>query len=84
MSPRPPRNWKPVCGQRTRSRARRELSADRDDLHADARARLDRVLLEAALERTGGHRTEAAARLGVGRNTVTRKLGSGRKPRSAR
>ncbi|TXI51142.1 MAG: nitrogen regulation protein NR(I) [Lysobacter sp.] len=64
--------------------ARRELSADRDDLHADARARLDRVLLEAALERTGGHRTEAAARLGVGRNTVTRKLGSGRKPRTAR
>ncbi|MBP6748197.1 MAG: nitrogen regulation protein NR(I) [Xanthomonadaceae bacterium] len=64
--------------------ARRELSADRDDLHAEARGRLDRVLLEAALERTGGHRTEAAARLGLGRNTVTRKLGSGRKPRGTR
>lgn len=64
--------------------ARRELSADRDDLHAEARGRLDRVLLEAALERTGGHRTEAAARLGLGRNTVTRKLGSGRKPRGGR
>jgi two-component system nitrogen regulation response regulator GlnG len=39
------------------------------------------VLLDAALERTGGHRSEAAARLGLSRNTVTRKLGSGRKPR---
>jgi len=64
--------------------ARRALSDDRDDLHAEARGRLDRVLLEAALERTGGHRTEAAARLGLGRNTVTRKLGSGRKPRGER
>ncbi len=64
--------------------ARRELSADRDDLHAQARTRFDRVLLDAALERTGGHRSEAAARLGVGRNTLTRKLGSGRKPRASR
>jgi two-component system, NtrC family, nitrogen regulation response regulator GlnG len=64
--------------------ARRELLADRDDLHEDARARFDRVLLEAALERTGGHRSEAAARLGLSRNTVTRKLGPGRKPRKTR
>jgi two-component system nitrogen regulation response regulator GlnG len=64
--------------------ALRELLADRDDLHAEARIRFDRVLLEAALERTGGHRTEAAARLGLGRNTVTRKLGPGRKSRPAR
>jgi two-component system, NtrC family, nitrogen regulation response regulator GlnG len=64
--------------------ALRELLADRDDLHAEARIRFDRVLLEAALERTGGHRTEAAARLGLGRNTVTRKLGPGRKSRVTR
>lgn len=61
--------------------ARRELLSDRDGLHDEARARFDRVLLDAALERTGGHRSEAAARLGLSRNTVTRKLGSGRKPR---
>jgi two-component system, NtrC family, nitrogen regulation response regulator GlnG len=64
--------------------AHRELAGDRDDLHAEARTRMDRVLLEAALERTGGHRSEAASRLGLGRNTVTRKLGPTRKPRSTR
>ncbi len=52
-----------------------------DDIHADARERLDRVLLETALLHTGGRRAEAAARLGVGRNTLTRKLGArGRRP----
>ena len=50
-------------------------------LHAQARERFDRALLEAALEHTGGRRTEAATRLGLGRNTVTRKLGASRKRR---
>ena len=48
---------------------------------AQARERFDRALLEAALEHTGGRRAEAAARLGLGRNTLTRKLGPGRKRR---
>ncbi len=46
------------------------------DLHAQARERLDRALLETALRHTGGRRAEAATRLGVGRNTLTRKLGA--------
>jgi two-component system nitrogen regulation response regulator GlnG len=53
---------------------REELAAGHDDIHARARERLDRLLLEAALEHTGGRRAEAATRLGLGRNTVTRKL----------
>ena len=61
--------------------ARRELNAGAGDLHALARAEFDRVLLEAALEATDGHRQAAAARLGLGRNTITRKLGA-RRPRS--
>jgi two-component system nitrogen regulation response regulator GlnG len=61
--------------------ARRELDAGASELHAHARAEFDRVLLEAALEATRGHRQAAAMRLGLGRNTVTRKLGPGR-PRS--
>ena len=57
------------------------LQAGARDLHAEARDRFDQALLNAALQHTGGRRVEAAALLGVGRNTVTRKLGPGRKRR---
>ena len=58
--------------------ARRELETDAGDLHARARERFDKVLLEAALEATDGHRGRASERLGLGRNTLTRKLGASR------
>ena len=61
--------------------ARDQLASGATDLHAAARERFDQVLLDAALEHTGGRRTEAATRLGLGRNTVTRKLGASRKRR---
>ena len=48
------------------------------DIHARARAALDKTLLQAALVSNGGHRQQAAASLGVGRNTLTRKLGASR------
>jgi two-component system nitrogen regulation response regulator GlnG len=51
------------------------LDAGARDLHATVRERVDQVLLDVALERTAGHRTRAATLLGLGRNTVTRKLG---------
>ena len=56
--------------------ARTRLSDGDDDLHAKARERFDQILLQAALEHTGGRRAEAAQRLGLGRNTLTRKLGA--------
>ncbi|RYD15869.1 MAG: nitrogen regulation protein NR(I) [Lysobacteraceae bacterium] len=59
--------------------ARARLAAGEAGIHADALARLDRVLLDAALEAHGGHRQNAAKALGLGRNTLTRKLGSSRK-----
>lgn len=62
--------------------ARAQLQLGRDDIHAQARERFEHALFEAALEHTGGRRTEAATRLGLGRNTLTRKLGPGRRPRS--
>ena len=61
--------------------ARARLEAGAGKLHAEASARMEQVLFDAALEHTGGHRGEAAAKLGLGRNTLTRKLGSGRKRR---
>ena len=62
-----------------RAWATQALAAGDADIHARAREALDRVLLEAALAASGGHRQHAAEALGVGRNTLTRKLGASRK-----
>lgn len=59
--------------------ARQRLGVGATGLHAEARERMEAALLEAALAFTDGHRGEAATRLGLGRNTVTRKLGSSRR-----
>ncbi len=39
-----------------------------------AQDELERVLIECALDQTGGQRQKAAELLGLGRNTLTRKL----------
>ncbi|UHQ20498.1 nitrogen regulation protein NR(I) [Lysobacter sp. KIS68-7] len=59
--------------------ARMRLADGAPDLHGEALAKFEHVLFDAALEHTHGHRGEAASRLGLGRNTLTRKLGPGRK-----
>ncbi len=50
------------------------LQAGRPDLMTEAREALEKVALDCALEFTNGKRIEAARLLGVGRNTLTRKL----------
>ncbi|UXI68257.1 nitrogen regulation protein NR(I) [Tahibacter amnicola] len=64
---------------RLRRWAESELAAGHGGLHATATAELERVLFEAALGANDGHRQHAAQALGLGRNTLTRKLGSSRR-----
>lgn len=59
--------------------AERQLEQGHVDLHAQARERFERILFDAALAAHGGHRQNAAKALGLGRNTLTRKLGSSRR-----
>jgi two-component system nitrogen regulation response regulator GlnG len=54
--------------------ARGALEAGETGVADTATRALERTLLELALERTGGHRQEAARLLGWGRNTLTRKI----------
>jgi len=55
------------------------LSRSEQHIHAQLREQFDKILLETALDFTDGHRQKAAEKLGLGRNTLTRKLGSVRK-----
>jgi len=54
--------------------ARRELASGGSDLFGRAQDELERVLIDCALDQTGGQRQKAAELLGLGRNTLTRKL----------
>ncbi len=62
-----------------RAWAVQRLAAGAGEIHTEARAELERVLLDAALAAHGGHRQHAAKSLGLSRNTMTRKLGSSRR-----
>ena len=54
--------------------ARSELASGATGLVGRAQAELERVLIDCALEQTDGQRQKAAELLGLGRNTLTRKL----------
>jgi two-component system nitrogen regulation response regulator GlnG len=51
-----------------------ELGSGGGNLVGRAQAELERVLIDCVLEQTGGQRIRAAELLGLGRNTLTRKL----------
>jgi two-component system nitrogen regulation response regulator GlnG len=73
---------RPIWSAALAAWAKQELEAGTEDLHAIASAELDRVLLEEALVAHRGHRQNAAKALGLGRNTITRKMGSSRTRKS--
>jgi two-component system nitrogen regulation response regulator GlnG len=50
------------------------LAAGVDEVHSRLAHTFERILIARALARTGGRRIEAAQALGIGRNTITRKI----------
>jgi len=60
-----------------RAWAQQELAAGNHRAIARAETEFEKILMDAALARTGGKRQEAAKLLGWGRNTLTRKLKTG-------
>ncbi|MEY3008267.1 MAG: hypothetical protein RI942_2609 [Pseudomonadota bacterium] len=51
-----------------------QLSAGRQHILDEATPRFERIVIEAALDHTGGRKRDAAELLGWGRNTLTRKM----------
>jgi len=68
-------DWGALLSAETRERLRR----GERDVYASSRERFDQALLAAALAENDDHRGRAALQLGLGLNTLTRKLGSTRR-----
>lgn len=51
-----------------------QQAADADGIHEQLLQAFERTLISRALQHTGGRRIEAAQLLGIGRNTITRKI----------
>jgi two-component system nitrogen regulation response regulator GlnG len=68
-------SWETLLAQETLAL----LQDGHQQVHPALKNRFEQALLDAALQFTRGKRQRAAQLLGLGRNTVTRKLGSGRK-----
>ena len=50
------------------------LEDGRENVYQELMIVFEKSVIEAALEMTRGRKVEAAERLGIGRNTITRKL----------
>jgi two-component system nitrogen regulation response regulator GlnG len=70
-----PADWTAALEREARAR----LRSGARDVYARSREQFDQVMLAAALAENSDHRGRAAQQLGLGRNTLTRKLGSSRK-----
>jgi two-component system nitrogen regulation response regulator GlnG len=79
-APRIASGWREALQHTVRER----LARGDADIHAQLRAQFDHDVLAAALAQTGNRRGQAAARVGLGRNTLTRKLGSSRRRKTTK
>ncbi|WP_347259447.1 nitrogen regulation protein NR(I) [Rudaea sp.] len=59
--------------------ARNRLARGEQGIYDEMRQEFDATLIEAALAENGGRRVRAAEQLGLGRNTLTRKVGASRR-----
>jgi two-component system nitrogen regulation response regulator GlnG len=66
------------CDELLRS-VRARLARGERGIYDALRAEFDSALIDAALVENGGRRARAAQQLGLGRNTLTRKVGASRK-----
>ncbi|ANN77717.1 nitrogen regulation protein NR(I) [Bordetella flabilis] len=66
----PPQNWQ----ESLLRDAQHRLDRGEPAIMATLTRQFERILLQTALEASRGRRVEAASRLGIGRNTITRKL----------
>ena len=62
--------WQQLLSQETRAR----LIRSEADVWSQLTRDFERTLLQTSLEMCRGRRVEAASRLGMGRNTITRKM----------
>jgi two-component system, NtrC family, nitrogen regulation response regulator GlnG len=65
--------------QQLNALALQQFQQGQTHIHSELKLQFEQSLFDAALQFTDGHRQQAAQLLGLGRNTLTRKLGSGRK-----
>jgi two-component system nitrogen regulation response regulator GlnG len=65
-----PQSWQQLLAQEASTR----LSRSDPEVWAALTRQFERTILQSSLEVCRGRRVEAAARLGMGRNTITRKL----------
>ncbi len=61
--------------------ARARLARGEHDIYDALRKEFDAILIDAALSENDGRRVRAAQQLGLGRNTLTRKVGASRERR---
>ena len=59
---------------RARTRLRAALAAEEDELYRVVIERVERPMIEAVLEHTGGNQIKAAGLLGINRNTLRKKI----------
>jgi two-component system nitrogen regulation response regulator GlnG len=74
LDEKPPRDEAPDLGTRVREEVRAALDGEGENVYRRIIERVERPLLETVLAATDGNQIRAAARLGINRNTLRKKI----------